>query len=111
MQDLRARYWQSLPTKAYRLRRLIRKGRAGELQPGEREELELLGKRLAESGASYGFEEVSRIGDALSDLLDGGRRTGELDFEELENLCDELDRFIDDMTVDALATGLSAFWR
>ena len=107
---LRAQYWDSLPTKAYRVRRLIRKERKGGLELGEREELELAVRRLAESGACYGFEEISDIAVQMVDLLDR-RRDGDETSRELEVWCDELDRYIDDMTVEALAVGLKSIWR
>ncbi len=108
MASLRSRYWETLPTRAYRLRRLVRKLRSDALEPGEREELELETQRLADSGSSFGFDEVSRICAAMSDAL-ARHRAGRLeDLAELSRHCDALDRFIDDMTLEALAVRLRA---
>ena len=108
MRALRRRYWESLPTRAYRIRRLVRAAREGTLELGEREELELLTQRLAESGASYGFQEVSRIVGDILDEIRAARSLDSIDFATVEKSCDELDRFIDDMTFEVLATRLRA---
>lgn len=108
MTSLRSRYWESLPTRAYKLRRLVRKLRSNSMQPGEREELELMVQRLADSGSSFGFEEVTEIGGRMADIVARQRQgEGEL-LEELESACDDLDRFIDDMTIEALVMRLRA---
>lgn len=107
MRDMRSRYWHALPARAYRMRRLILKDRAGRLEPGEFEELELLSKRLAEASVSYGFEEVGRIAVRITDLL-SHRRSGVVDHVALLRSCDELDLFIDDMTIETLALRLRA---
>lgn len=107
MREMRSRYWHALPQRAYRMRRLIQKNRAGRLEPGELEELELLAKRLADLGSSYGFEEVTRIVSRVCDLLTS-HRGGTVDHAALERACDELDAFVDDMTIEALALRLRA---
>lgn len=105
----RAEYWQALPTNAYRIRRLIRKLRSDGLEPGEREELELLVKRLAESGVALGFRHVADVASLLEERLWADRR-GQNGHDDLEQICDKLDQHIDDMTLEALASGLRAFW-
>lgn len=106
MRDMRSRYWHALPAHAYRIRRLVGKDRTGPLEPGEREELELLAKRLADSGRGYGFDEVSRIARRITELLEDRQQT--LRHDALESACDDLDTFIDDMTIEALALRLRA---
>lgn len=108
MRALRRRYWEGLPTRAYRIRRLVRAAREDQLQPGERQELELLTQRLAESGTSYGFSEISRIAGAMLDELREGATT--VSFSQLESSCDELDQFIDNMSLETLALRLGAVW-
>jgi len=103
---MRSRYWHALPARAYRIRRLLAKDRNGHLEPGEREELELLAKRLADSGVDYGFDEVSGIANRIATLLDD--RQSRVRHEALERACDDLDSFIDDMTIEVLAMRLRA---
>lgn len=106
---LRAEFWEALPTNAYRVRRLIRRKRATELQLGEREELELLVQRLADQAYALRFDAVasivSKIGRSLWDERSGGEA------EDLEDLCDQLDHVVDDMTLEAMAVGLRTLWR
>lgn len=106
---LRAQYWDALPTNAYRVRRLIRKERASQLEPGEREELELLVQRLADSAHALGFAEVADVTTEIAQLLREQRAGGDVS-QSLEGLCDRLDHIIDDMTLEALAVGLRSLW-
>lgn len=108
MTSLRSRYWESLPTRAYKLRRLIRKLRSDALEPGEREQLELIAQRMAESAGSFGFDEVGQIGARISAALARYRSGDDSAMSALESACDDLDRFIDDMTIEALAMRLRA---
>lgn len=107
MRDLRSRFWHALPARAYRIRRLVTKTMTNRLEPGERDELELLAKRLAGAGEQHGFEEVTVIAARLVALLED-QRIGGLEASALVHACDDLDAFIDDMTIEALATRLRA---
>lgn len=107
LQDMRSRFWHALPARAYRVRRLVAKMKNDRLETGEREELELLVKRLSGNSATFGFEEVALIGDRMAAILDEDRR-GQRNADALMRACDELDAFIDDMTIEALALRLRA---
>lgn len=109
MIKMRAQYWDALPTRAYVVRRLIRKRREPGLEPGEREELELTVQRISESGAVLGFQDVSAIAVRLTELLALGR-SGQDVQAQIEAACDDLDRLIDDMTLEALAASLRSLW-
>ena len=106
---LRAQFWEALPTNAYRVRRLIRKQRLVGLEPGQREELELLVQRLADSAQSLGFDDVGVVTQEIAELL-WTQRSGANVHQPLEELCDQLDHIIDDMTLEALAVGLRSLW-
>lgn len=106
---MRTQFWDSLPTKAYRVRQLVRKQRMQQLDLGELEELELSVKRIADSAHSLGFEEVADIASSLAALLlkyRNGVDTG----RQIDEHCDHLDQLIDDMTLEALAVGLRSLW-
>lgn len=106
----RAKFWESLPMQAYRVRRLTRKQRGLELEPGEREELELTVQRVAEKAMSLGFVEVGAVATRLTDLLWRERHGAEV-HRAIEHHCDALDSLIDDMSIEALATGLHSLGR
>ncbi len=102
---MRSRFWSSLPAQSGRLRRLAVRAVRDRLALGEREELELLVKRLADSAQTHGFGEAGEIARQMAATLDA-ERLGIDDLDGLLDACDELDRFIDDMTIEALAVRL-----
>lgn len=103
----RAKFWESLPMQAYRVRRLTRKQRGLELEPGEREELELTVQQVAEKAMALGFVEVGAVATRLTDLLWRERRGAEV-YRAIEHHCDALDSLIDDISIEALMVGLHA---
>ena len=105
---MRAQYWEALPTNAYRVRKLARKQRAAELEPGEREELELLVQRLTDQAVSLRFDAVASILTQLGTAL-WNHRHGRPS-RDLEDLCDQLDHVVDDMTLEVMAVGLRSLW-
>ncbi len=106
---MRTQFWNTLPTKAYRVRQLIRKQRGPGLDPGELEELELTVKRIADSAASLGFTDVGDVGARLASLL-WQQRSGVEIVECMDQHCDRLDQIIDEMTLEAMAVGLRSLW-
>ena len=107
---LRTQFWDSLPTKASRIRRIARRQREGHLDLGEFEELELTVKRMADSAQALGFHDVSEVACSLANLL-VEQRAGKDVWSKFDDQCDRLDQLIDDMTLEALAVGLRSLWQ
>jgi CheY-like chemotaxis protein len=69
MRILRGRYLEKLPATAESIERLLRFCEYRALTPGECTELQMVSHKLAGTGATYGFPDISTIARLLTDRL------------------------------------------